>query len=82
MSTPKYKNIGKKQIITAFNGLANKTEAIEMTLNLLIMMLEDKKVMTTEEFNEFMKNKLGGKDGVPTDENSDGDGDTTTNNKD
>ena len=50
-----YKNIGKKQIIKVVSQIIQKVEAIEMTLNLLIMFVDkDKK------FDKFMEEKLGG----------------------
>tara|TARA_R100001530_G_C4217517_1_gene129048 strand:- start:1 stop:234 length:234 start_codon:yes stop_codon:yes gene_type:complete len=56
MSKSKYKDIGKKQIINVVSQIIQKVEAIEMTLNLLIMFVDkDKK------FDAFMKEKLGGK---------------------
>ena len=52
----KYKDIGKKDIINVINQTIQKVEAIEMTLNLLIMFVDKE-----EKFNDFMKEKLGGK---------------------
>tara|TARA_Y100001973_G_C5127996_1_gene296225 strand:- start:613 stop:864 length:252 start_codon:yes stop_codon:yes gene_type:complete len=59
MSNQQYKNIGKKQIINVVSQLIQKVEAIEMTLNLLIMLLEDKKTIKKEELSEYIKEKLG-----------------------
>jgi predicted DNA-binding protein YlxM (UPF0122 family) len=73
----KYKDIGKKDIINVINQTIQKVEAIEMTLNLLVMFVDKEK-----KFGDFMKEKLGGKDEVQGDENSDRDGDTTRDNKD
>lgn len=72
----KYKDIGKKDIINVINQTIQKVEAIEMTLNLLVMFVDKEK-----KFGDFMKEKLGGKDEVQGDENSDRDGDTTRDNK-
>ena len=77
MSSQKYKNIGKKDIIRVMSQLIQKVEAIEMTLNLLIMFVDkDKK------FDEFMKEKLGGPDELQPDETVDGEGDNSQNNED
>ena len=54
MSNQQYKNIGKKQIINVVSQMIQKVEAIEMTLNLLIMFVDKE-----EKFNDFMKEKLG-----------------------
>jgi hypothetical protein len=50
-----YKNIGKKQIIKVVSQIIQKVEAIEMTLNLLIMHIDKDKT-----FDKFMQEKLGG----------------------
>tara|TARA_R100000700_G_scaffold37549_1_gene47867 strand:+ start:2174 stop:2422 length:249 start_codon:yes stop_codon:yes gene_type:complete len=76
MSNPQYKNIGKKQIIKAFDNLAHKTDAIEMTLNLLIMMMEEKEIFKLKEFDEFMKSKLGGKNDTSGDGEANRESDT------
>jgi|TARA_Y100001938_G_C7855289_1_gene312837 predicted DNA-binding protein YlxM (UPF0122 family) len=73
----KYKDIGKKDIINVISQTIQKVEAIEMTLNLLVMFVDK-----DEKFGDFMKEKLGGKDEVQGDENSDRNGDTTRDNKD
>jgi len=71
MSNQQYKNIGKKQIINVVSQIIQKVEAIEMTLNLLIMFVDkDKK------FDAFMKEQLGGKDEVSGDAEASKDGDT------
>ena len=76
MSQSKYKDIGKKQIINVMNTIIHKQQAIEMTLNLLIMFTDkDKK------FDSFMKEKLGGPDELRPDEAANGEGDTTSNNE-
>ena len=72
MSNQQYKNIGKKQIINVVSQMIQKVEAIEMTLNLLIMFVDKE-----EKFNDFMKEKLGGKDGASKDGEVDTDGDIT-----
>jgi hypothetical protein len=76
MSTQKYKNIGKKQIISVVSQVIQKVEAIEMTLNLLIMFVDkDKK------FDAFMKEHLGGKNEIQSDETADGKGNNSDNNE-
>ena len=40
MSSQQYKNIGKKDIIRVVTQVIQKVEAIEMTLNLLIMFVD------------------------------------------
>ena len=46
----KYKDIGKKDLINVMSQMIQKIEAIEMTLNILVMFVDkDKK------FNEFMQ---------------------------
>ena len=46
----KYKDIGKKDIINVINQTIQKVEAIEMTLNLLVMFVDKEK-----KFGDFMK---------------------------
>ena len=76
MSNQQYKNIGKKQIINVVSQTIQKVEAIEVTLNLLIMFVDkDKK------FDEFMKEKLGGVNEIQSDETEDGKGDNSDNNE-
>ena len=77
MSNQQYKNIGKKQIINVVSQTIQKVEAIEMTLNLLIMFIDkDKK------FDAFMKEKLGGANESSEDGTADSEGDTPADNKD
>ena len=77
MSNQQYKNIGKKQIINVISQTIQKVEAIEMTLNLLIMFIDkDKK------FDAFMKEKLGGANESSEDGKADSEGDTPADNKD
>ena len=77
MSNQQYKNIGKKQIINVVSQTIQKVEAIEVTLNLLIMFVDkDKK------FDEFMKEKLGGVNEIQSDETTDGKGDNSNNYED
>ena len=77
MSNQQYKNIGKKQIINVISQTIQKVEAIEMTLNLLIMFIDkDKK------FDPFMKEKLGGANESSEDGKADSEGDTPADNKD
>ena len=71
MSSQKYKNVGKKDIINVVSQMIHKVEAIEMTLNLLIMFVDkDKK------FDAFMKEQLGGNNEVSGDAEASKDGDT------
>ncbi len=82
MSNQQYKNIGKKQIINVVSQMIQKVEAIEVTLNLLIMFVDK-----DDKFNDFMKEKLqkvetGGEDELQSDETADGEGDNTDNNED
>ena len=77
MSNQQYKNIGKKQIINVVSQMIQKVEAIEMTLNLLIMFVDkDKK------FDTFMKKQLGGKNELQSNEANDGNGNNSNNNED
>ena len=77
MSNQQYKNIGKKQIINVVSQMIQKVEAIEMTLNLLIMFVDkDKK------FDEFMREKLGGKNETSGDGEVDKGTDTPESNED
>jgi hypothetical protein len=82
MSNPQYKNIGKKQIINVVSQMIQKVEAIEVTLNLLIMFVDK-----DDKFNDFMKEKLqkagtGGEDESSEDEGDNPKGDIATDNKD
>ena len=73
----KYKNIGKKQIINVMSKVIQKMEAIEMTLNLLIMFVDkDKK------FDEFMQEKLGGTNETQGDVQADRSEDSSDNKED
>jgi hypothetical protein len=77
MSKSKYKDIGKKQIINVLSQVIQKMEAIEMTLNLLIMFVDkDKK------FDKFMKEKLGGDNDAKGNGEVDKDENTPTNPED
>ena len=82
MSNQQYKNIGKKQIINVVSQLIQKVEAIEMTLNLLIMLLEDKKTIKKEELSEYIKEKLGEQNEPQEDGADNTKGDTSKNNTD
>lgn len=82
MSNAKYKNIGKKQIINVINQTIQKGEATEMTINLLLMKLDEDKILSQESFHAFMKEKLGGLDETQGNEESDGKEDSTTDTKD
>ena len=77
MSNQQYKNIGKKQIINVVSQMIHKVEAIEMTLNLLIMFVDKE-----EKFNDFMKEKLGGKNETSGDGEVDKGTDTPESNED
>ena len=77
MSKSKYKDIGKKQIIGVVSQVIQKVEAIEMTLNLFIKMIDKE-----EKFNDFMTEQLGGKDGASKDGETDTDGDITKSTED
>jgi len=73
----KYKDIGKKQIIGVIEKLIQKTEAIEITLNLLIQYIDkDKK------FDEFMQEKLGGMNETQGDVQTDRQEDSSDNKED
>ena len=77
MAKNKYSDIGKKDIIRVVSQVIQRVEAIEMTLNLLIMFVDkDKK------FDDFMKEKLGGENELQSDEAVDGEGDNSKNNED
>ena len=72
MSNQQYKNIINFIIINVVSQMIHKVEAIEMTLNLLIMFVDkDKK------FDAFMKEQLGGNNEVSGDAEASKDGDTT-----
>jgi len=75
----KYKDIGKKDLINVMSQMIQKIEAMEMTLNILVMFVDkDKK------FNEFMqetlKPKEGGDDELQSNEATDGKGNNSDNN--
>ena len=71
MSKSKYKDVGKKDIINVVTQIIQKVEAIEMTLNLFIKMIDK-----DEKFNDYMTKQLGGKDETSKDGGADTDGDT------
>ena len=77
MSNPKYKNIGKKDIINVVSQVIKRIEAIEMTLNLLIKFIDKK-----DEFDDFMTKELGGADEVQEDGGANPEGDTPKSTKD
>ena len=72
MSKSKYTDVGKKQIINVVSQVIQKVEAIEMTLNLFIKMIDK-----DEKFNDYMTEQLGGKDETSENGKADTDGDTT-----
>lgn len=82
MSNTKYKNIGKKQIINVINQTIQKVEAVEMTVNLLLMKLNEDTILTKESFHSYMEEKLGGKNEAQGDEESNREEDSTTDNTD
>tara|TARA_R110002020_G_scaffold259996_2_gene474181 strand:+ start:157 stop:408 length:252 start_codon:yes stop_codon:yes gene_type:complete len=76
----KYKDIGKKDLMNVMSQMIQKIEAIEMTLNILVMFVDkDKK------FNEFMqealKPKEGGDDELQSNEATDGNRDNSNSNE-
>tara|TARA_R110002020_G_scaffold272729_2_gene487801 strand:- start:628 stop:861 length:234 start_codon:yes stop_codon:yes gene_type:complete len=71
MSSQKYKNVGKKEIINVVSQIIQKVEAIEVTLNLFIKMIDKE-----EKFSDYMTEQLGGKDEVSGDAEASKDGDT------
>ena len=77
MSSQKYKNVGKKDIINVVCQMIQKIEAIEMTLNLLIKFIDKK-----DEFDDFMTKELGGADEVQEDGGANPKGDTPESTKD
>ena len=76
MSNQKYKNIGKKDIIAVISQVIQRVEAIEMTLNMLVMFVDKDKG-----FDTFMKEKLGGVNELQSNETDDGIGDNPKNNE-
>jgi hypothetical protein len=76
MTQSKYQGIGKKQIINVVSQVIQKMEAIEMTLNLLIKMLNKEK-----ELNDYMKKNLGGKNELRPDETVNGKGNNSKHNE-
>ena len=77
MSNAKYKNIGKKDIINVVNQVIQRLEALEMTLNIFIQFSDKNK-----EFNEYLEEKLGGKNELRPDETDNGERDNPINNED
>ena len=77
MSNPKYKDIGKKDIINVINQVIQRLEALEMTLNIFIQFSDKDK-----EFNKFMEEKLGGNNELRPNETDNGKGDNPSNNED
>ena len=77
MGQNKYSNIGKKQIIGVMNQIIQKMEALEITLNMLVMFVDKDK-----EFNNFMKKQLGGNNGLQSDAGDNSGGDTATSTED
>ena len=73
----KYKDVGKKQIINVIENLIRKTEALDITLNLLIQFLDKK-----EEFTKFMNKQLGGVNGTSDNVQTDRQEDSSDNKED
>ena len=86
MSSQRYKNIGKKQIIDVLSQVIHKVESIEVTLNLFIVYMEkvmkEKDMIKGDKFSDFMKKQLGGKDELQSDDKTDGGGDNSESSKD
>ena len=86
MSSQRYKNIGKKQIIDVLSQVIHKVESIEVTLNLFIVYMEkvmkEKDMIKGDKFSDFMKKQLGGKDELQSDDKADGGGDNSESNED
>jgi predicted DNA-binding protein YlxM (UPF0122 family) len=76
MTQSKYQGIGKKQIVNVIGQVIQKMEAIEMTLNLLIKMLNKEK-----ELNDYMTEQLGGKNELQPDETVNGKGNNSKHNE-
>ena len=72
MSNPKYKDVGKKQIIGVINQVIHRLESLEMTLNMLVMFVDK-----DDKFADFAKEKLGGVNEIQSDETIDGIGDNS-----
>ena len=82
MGKNKYSNVGKKQIISVISQIIHKIEAIEMTLNMFIKFIIKEMKLDEETFNNFMKQELGGKDELQSDDKTDGGGDNSESNED
>ena len=76
MSSQKYKNIGKKQIIDVVSQLIQKLDALEMTVSMLIMFVDKE-----DKFNDYVKEKLGELNESSTDEGDSIGGDTASGNE-
>ena len=77
MSSQKYKNIGKKDMINVINQVIQRVEALEMTLNIFIQFADkDKK------FNKYFEEKLGGTNELQPNETINGEGDNSKDNED
>jgi hypothetical protein len=76
MSSQKYKNIGKKQIIDVVSQLIQKLDALEMTVSMLIMFVDK-----DDKFNDYVKEKLGELNESSTDEGDNIGGDTASGNE-
>ena len=77
MSKNKYSNIGKKQIIGVISQLIHKIESIEMTLNIFIEFMDKE-----NNFQEFMKTKLGGNNELQSNDSVNGEENTPNTNED
>ena len=77
----KYKDIGKKDLIEVCNQIIRKVEAIEMTLNLLVLFVDKE-----NKFKEFMEETLkpketGDNNELRPDETDDGKEDNSNSNE-
>ena len=77
MGKNRYSNVGKKEIINVMNQMIQKMEALEITLNMVIMFVDKDKT-----FNQFMTDQLGGKNEIQPDATDNSGGDTPTSTKD
>ena len=77
MAKNRYSNVGKKQIIDVVGQVIQKLEAMEMTLNVLIMFVDKEK-----KFPQFMTDQLGGKNEIQPDATDNSGGDTPTSTED
>lgn len=67
----KYKGVTKAQMINVLENVIRKLEATEITLNLLVSFVIQKLKCKDDEFDNFMKEKLGGTNGPQADDRPD-----------